>query len=68
MSQSPTAHPPPSPPVDNDDFGPTWVLFRPLKSDIPASIRFRSMLKTALRAYKLKCEGIRGTPPAEAKE
>jgi hypothetical protein len=44
----------------DDDFGPTWLLLRPLKSprDIPASLRFRAALKALLRQYHLRCERV----------
>jgi hypothetical protein len=61
---------PPPPPTPNgppagepDDLSPWWILVRPLPRDVPAAIRVRRFLKAALRAYGLKCEGIRAKPP-----
>lgn len=49
---------------DLDDFGPTWVLLRPLPHErIPASIRMRRALKALLRGYGIKVEGMQTAAP-----
>jgi hypothetical protein len=56
----------PSPPArsaDEDDIGPTWVLFRPLAHDVPSRMRFRQLLKAALPAYKIRAERIAAIGP-----
>jgi hypothetical protein len=44
-------------------MGPTWILFKPLASDIPDSVRYRAMLKAALRAHGLKAVRISAVGP-----
>jgi hypothetical protein len=44
-------------------MGETWILFRPLASDIPDAIRFRAMLKAALRTHGLKAVRVSGVGP-----
>src|SRR5262245_18902824 len=52
-----------------DDFGPTWVLLRPLPdpNGVPASVRFRRALKCLLRVYRIRNEGIRSEPLADTR-
>ena len=45
-----------------DDLTPLRLTFRPLPSDIPASVRFRHLLKRALRDYKLRCTSVEPVP------
>jgi hypothetical protein len=49
-----------------DDLSPWWIEIRPLPADVPAAVRVRRFLKSALRAYGLKCESVRGKPPEDA--
>lgn len=38
-----------------EDLGTLRLTFRPLASEVPATIRFRHLLKVALRTFGLKC-------------
>ena len=51
---------------DQDDFGPTWFLLRPLPDPggVPASVRMRRALKCLLRSFGIKNEGMRTELPA----
>ena len=45
-------------------MGETWILFRPLPSDVPDVVRYRHLLKAALRAWGLKAVRVTGAVPA----
>jgi hypothetical protein len=44
-------------------MGECWVLFRPLESDIPDAVRYRAMLKAALRTHGLKAVRVSAVGP-----
>jgi hypothetical protein len=57
----------PDQPPPADDFPETtWVKLRILPGDTPRAIRMRHFLKSALRAWGIKCEGFSGPTPTDA--
>jgi hypothetical protein len=46
-------------------MGECWVLFRPLASEVPDSVRYRALLKAALRTHGLKAVRVSGVGPGE---
>ena len=55
-------------PTSANDIGPTWVLLEALPDDVPASVRFRRLLKVALRSFRLRCRKVQAAEPDSAKD
>src|SRR4051812_5528066 len=54
-------------PAGDPEMGECWILFKPLASDIPAAVRYRHLLKAALRTWGLKAVRVTSQGPADAR-